>query len=222
MKNTIIALATTTIAIGSVSAQQTHQTVSNITASSITFTDGTTGSLSNGFISAFNPATALTNTDYTDVYGPSASIYDIAPGPNGITTITFSQALAAGTLFAVYDLDRGETLTLTGSTPFGAPIAQFEALASANFNPASNGAFNNTFDIPSQTLIGPGDSLNAAFNATLFDVAGFTSITLNNPTSEQFAQFGFLEQLPTVAVPEPSSSLLLGLGALGFFSRRKR
>ena len=203
MKKTIITLAAATLGLSSVNAQ----TIINGdfedapgTLQLATVPNGWTATVTGtdpDLVDIITPSTAFTPAGATGLY---VEVHDF--GSSG----TLSQDVGGFIIGQTYELtfDWGNRGPNAGNDP----AFDFNFLVSAG-----NGSF---------SAIGNGlvDFREESFLFTAASTTETIAITFNGggQTGGAFDNFSVAQ----VAVPEPSSALLLGLSALGFFSRRKR
>ncbi len=133
--------------------------------------------------------------------------------------MSFSGGTApADTRLIVIDADAaGESIDFT--VPAGNPVlAPLEFWDSTDIVPAGGGGPTHyaVWDAPNTTL-NP-SSINGNRNATVFDISGFGTFDMTTSFNDGYV----IGVFSPVVVPEPSSALLAGLGALGLLARRKR
>lgn len=182
--------------------------------------DTVTATSAGGTFSVTDFSYVAANTSFTSIYGTDANrlgqLTQDAP-----VTLTFSGGSApANTLLALFDLDvvslatgSAETVSISGGLT---PIAEFLTLEGSDGVAA--GPVSQAGDIFTATTT-PG--VNADNNALIFDISGLNSVTIipSDPLNTAPSNYGIGVFTP---VPEPSSSALLGLSALGLIARRKR
>ena len=200
MKKTIITLAAATLALSSVNAQ-TFADLSGFDATLINSASGQDFALLSGSVNIRRTS------------GTGNTLQQVA-GINSLRSVF-------GTGATTFDL------TFTGLSGHDIFVTDFEGLGPAESGSFStdgegfvleslgNGFYDSITGVGTDTVSFQGNVSNG--NGLEFSSRNATLITWTVPDG---SNNGF--RVGASPVPEPSSALLLGLGALGFFSRRKR
>ncbi len=223
MKNTIIALAASAIALGSVNAQNLINWNFNAgdTVATAVLSDGSTATatLTGGAAFDGTPTSLLRTNDFgNDFFGGN---------PTGGSL--FFRNVAGSSLTVSFSVGNlGDILYSNIGSPADDPNGPFDPVTTTLSGVSIIGTVLNdsTFDISSGNLVsqGPtsfsqGDPVQGA--GILTAEGRYNSFTFSDfQGGLQNELFGFA--VVDSPVPEPSSALLLGLGAFGLLGRRKR
>lgn len=180
------------------------------------------GTITYNSASAFNAATT-SDTSY-NIPAPSSGVSQQVSTPYSIGPLTFNNggnplflendgAYGAGqTYLDAYPTD-GETVSLAGATALGFDIGSFGS--SAVFTVLANGVFAGTFTTPGATSpVFFGITSSAPLTSLQF-----TQGTSGNETDVLNFEVG---SAGSSMVPEPSTLILLGTGAMGLLGAARR
>ncbi len=226
MKNTILTISSVVVIAGAANAQTYANVNFAVSGSNLvgSLPDGTTVTISSsdGSAPVLTPYWETQDVAaYTGKYGVTTHLVDGDPNLNTTQdfTVSFSSSTSLDTILIFHDVDRhtlGESAEITSGT--ATFIEQFGVTVVGGVDSPA---------IVSGLQVTPSTSpFDSDGNATVFSLSGTTwDINLvrtnpfaNNPTTG----LGFTIAYEVTPVPEPSSTALLGLGALGLLVRRKR